>query len=214
MARRRPKLAKKKTKSKSYSLDFSGVEKERRQRAKRIKEGDYILKITKVERKKNKKGDAYYFSWTMQVVEDAKGGKKYAGVPFWYTTSLKPDALFNLRNLVFAATDGKKNLAGKKAVKFNPQEFVGAKLAGTVEDDEYEGKIKSVVADVFPLSELVEEEDEDEEDEESEDDDDSDDDDDDDEDDEEDDDEDDEDDDEEDDDEDEDDLDDVDDDDL
>jgi hypothetical protein len=142
-------------------VDFTGVEKEIGKKAgKRIPEGDYVLKIGKVERKKNKAGDAYYFSWRLQVVTDARGKTKHAGTPFYYTTSLKPEALFNLRNMIFACTNGKKNVAGK-AVNFDPSEYFGTKIGATIEDDEYDGKIRSQVSDVMPLKDLEVEEDED-----------------------------------------------------
>lgn len=147
---------------KKYSVDMSGVEKERRKRGgKRIPEADYIFKIMDCERKKNKAGDAYYFSWKLQLVTDATGGKKYAGQPFWYMTSLKPDALFNLRNLILAATG--KNVAGKK-LDFDPTSLFGKKIGGTVEDEEYDKKIRSRVVDVMPVSELSADDDDDEDD--------------------------------------------------
>lgn len=146
-------------KSKKYSIDFGDVEGEvGGRRTRRIPEGDYIAKITGVERKKNKAGDAYYFSWKVQVVESASGDTKHKGAPLYYTTSLKHEALWNLRNLIYASTDGKKNVAGK-SVDFDPTSLVGKKIGITVEDDEYEGKIRSQIADVVPPSQLQGDED-------------------------------------------------------
>ena len=159
----------KKGSKKAMRINFGGVDKEIRKRAKKIPEGDYLFKITKGEVKKNKSGDGKHILFSVQVVEDGRGNTKYAGVPNWYRCSLKPDALFNLRNMIFAASDGKKNVAGK-AIDFDPTSLVGKRIAGTVEDSEYEGRTKSELVTVFPPSELVEEEEEDEDDDEEEDD--------------------------------------------
>lgn len=168
----RHKLAKREQKTKgkkAYKVDFGGVEGEpgRRKRP-RIKEGDYLCKIVSVERKKNKAGDAYYFSWKFQVIEDSRGNKKAAGTPLYYNTSLKPAALFNLRNLIFAASDGKTNVTGK-ALNFDPNKLVGKKIGVVVEDDEYEGKMRSSAEDIMPVSAMVSEEDSDDEEDDSED---------------------------------------------
>ena len=158
---------------KTYKIDATGVEKERRKRGKRIPEGDYLCKITKHIRKKKEGGSSYYFSWTFQIIRNAAGGLKQAGVPLYYITSLKPEALFNLRNLILAASDGKRNIAGK-TINFDPTTLYGKEIGVTVEDEEYEGKMRSRAVDVMPPSEIEEdEEDEEDEDEDEEDDDDS-----------------------------------------
>jgi hypothetical protein len=140
-------------------IDFSGVPKEIRRGggARHIPEGDYALKILKVEKrwKDNDKSNKPYFSWIMQVSDGpAKGTNLY------YVTSLKTDALFNLRNLIHAVTG--KNVAGR-AVNWDPESVIGKKVAGTVQDDEYEGKIRSRLVDVYPIAELEEENGDDEE---------------------------------------------------
>lgn len=144
------------SKSKSMRIDFSDVPKERRQRFRHIEEGEYLAKIVshKKKWKDNDKSNAPYIAWTIQITDG-----KYKGTPFIENTSLKKDALFNLRNLIFAATDGKKNVAGK-AVQFNPDSLVGVKIGIIVEDEEWDNKMRSKIADVRPLSEM---EDEDEE---------------------------------------------------
>lgn len=156
----------KKQKTKAIRVDATGVEKAVRQRGKRIPEADYLFKIVDCEKRKKEGGTTSYLSWKVQIIEDSRGKKKHAGVPFWYITSLKPEALFNLRNFIFAATDGKTNIAGK-VVSIDPTKYFGKKIGGTVEDEEYEKKIRSKLVDVFPPSQLEAEE-EDESDEEAE----------------------------------------------
>jgi len=159
------------TGGKKYRLDFTGVDKTIRQRAKRIPEGDYLCKIVSAEERTSEKSNAKYLSWKFQVVSDSRGNTKHAGTPLWYITSLKYEALFNIRNLIYAATDGSKNVAG--AVRsIQPDLYYGKQIGVSVEDDEYEGRVRSKAADVFPPSQLdaadddEEEEDAEEEDEE------------------------------------------------
>jgi hypothetical protein len=162
-------------KGKTERIDFGGVEGEPgRRRRVRIPEGDYLCKILKHEKKRKEGGSSYYFNWHLQVVEDAQGKEKHKGTPLYYITSLKPEALFNLRNFIFAASDGKKNVTGK-TVNFDPKTLYGKQVGVTVEDDEYEGKMRSRAVDVMPpnmieaADEEDEEEDEDEDEEEEED---------------------------------------------
>jgi hypothetical protein len=146
-------------------LDFSGVPKERRQRFRRIPEGEYKAKLMSVKKKwkDNDKSNAPYFAWTLQITEG-----KYKGTPFIENTSTATNALFNLRNLIFAATDGKKNVAGRNSVDFNPDALLGKIVGIVVEDEEWDNKMRSTIGSIIPLSELGEE-DEDEESEEDED---------------------------------------------
>jgi hypothetical protein len=160
--------------AKKMRIDFGGVDKEIRRggRAVRIPEGDYILKIVEAEEATGERSGAKYLRWTFQVAEGEHKGKRLR-----MNTSLKPDALWNLRNLIHAALG--KNVAGK-AVNFDPETLYGKIVGGAVEDNEFNDRITSQVASVFPRDEAnpveadedEEEEDEDEEEEEEEDDDD------------------------------------------
>jgi Protein of unknown function (DUF669) len=150
--------------AKKIKIDFSGVDHEIRSggRAAHVPEGDYLAKPVNAELRKSEKSGSRYISWRFQVVEP----KKYKGKTLYDRTSLKPDALWNLRNLVHAALG--KNIAGK-VVNFDPEVVYGKPLMITVEDDEYEGKIRSQIVDYQPKAKY--EEGDDDEDEEGEDDD-------------------------------------------
>jgi hypothetical protein len=163
----RPRRRRASSKSTIERIDFRGVPKEIRKRGARIPEGDYLVKIVDVERKKGDKSGLPYYNWKFQVVEDAQGKTKHAGVPLYYVTSLKPEALFNLRNLIHAATEGKRNPAGRVS-NFDRKSLIGKQIGVTVEDDEFDGKIRSRAVDVMPKSQLEAEEEEEEEDEEEE----------------------------------------------
>jgi Protein of unknown function (DUF669) len=158
--------------AKKIRIDFGGVEKEIRRGGGRVRvpEGDYILKIVDASEETGERSGAKYLRWTFQVHEGTHKGKKLR-----MNTSLKPDALWNLRNLIHAALGN--NVAGK-AVNFDPEKLYGKIVGGAVEDNEFNDRITSQVASVFPKDEAnpVEddeeaEEDEDEEEEEEDDDD-------------------------------------------
>jgi len=148
-------------------IDMSGVSEEIKgpRRSKHVPEGDYLLKIMEGEWRDGEKAD--YINWRYQIVEGV-GGKKHKGATLYDMTSLSPKALWNLRNLIFAAKG--KNMAGK-AFNFDPESLVGLVVGATVEDDEYDGNIRSRPVDYFPKEkfEASDEEESDEEDDEDDD---------------------------------------------
>jgi len=127
---------------KKIRIDFSGVEKEIRSgsRAARVPEGDYLVKPMSAEVRKSENTGGRYFNWRFQIVQPTK----YKGKTLYDRTSLKPGALWNLRNLIFAATG--KNIAGK-VLNFDPEQVYGKVLMVTVEDDEYNNQVRSQIVD-------------------------------------------------------------------
>jgi hypothetical protein len=145
--------------ARKIKIDFSGVDQEIRSggRAAHVPEGDYLAKPVNAELRKSEKSGSKYISWRFQVVEP----KKFKGKTLYDRTSLKPDALWNLRNLIHAALG--KNIAGK-VVNFDPEQIYGKVVMITAEDDEYEGKVRSSIVDYQPKDKYEEgDEDEDEE---------------------------------------------------
>lgn len=127
------------------SVDFSNVE-DRREggSAAHVPEGDYLLKVVGCELKDNKDKTSKYLSWRCQITEPSK--YRSAG-SVWHTTSLKPEALWNLRNFM---EDLGLNVP-KKAVDIPIAAIVKKQLVfgATLADDEYNGKIKSKIAATF-----------------------------------------------------------------
>jgi hypothetical protein len=141
-------------------VDFGDVDPEIRsgKRSKRVPEGDYLLKIMEGSWEEGEKAD--YIRWRFQITTGKhKGGTLYAN------TSLSKKALWNLRNLIFAAKG--RNVAGK-AVNFDPESLHGDIVGAAVEDNEWDGKINSVPVNFFPKDNF-EAQDEDEDDEDSDD---------------------------------------------
>lgn len=139
-------------------IDFGGVEQEIRKgggRAAHVPPGAYRVKVVTSE-VRHKGGDetaSKYIQWSLQIVNGPhKGGK------LRFITSLKPDALWNLRNFIHACIG--KNVAGK-ALNFEPSSLYGKQLGVMVEDNEYEDKegkkrVGSQVADTMTLADLAE----------------------------------------------------------
>ena len=144
-------------------IDFSGVPEEIRKgggKAKHIPEGDYLAKIVEGEVRDNKAGTSRYISWKFQITRG-----EHKGVTCYGSTSLKPEALWSLRNLIHAATG--KNVAGK-AMNLDIEKLYGKEVGITVEDNEYtkDGttKVTSQVSTCFPPDEFEADDEEDTED--------------------------------------------------
>jgi hypothetical protein len=140
--------------ARAMQIDFSKVPEgggnfnKKRQRA-----GDYKAHIAKVEDAKSKAAGDPMWLFTITV-----GSGKYP-----YYCQFKENTLWKIRNLIQSA--GLK--VPKKRVNVNPTILVGKDIGVTLEDAEYDGKLQSEIASVFPLSELenAEAPDEDDEDE-------------------------------------------------
>lgn len=134
---------------KTRNLNFTDVKDKGSFSPKRVKAGDYRMKIVNVEEGKSRK-DNLQWVFTLELAEN-----KRATYPYY--CALDGDALFKLRNLMLAA--GLK--APKKRLAVDPNKLIGKEIGASLEDDEFEGRLKSKVEAVFPVSELNEAEDED-----------------------------------------------------
>ena len=139
-----------KTKASKKALDFSGVKDGSIFSTAHLEEGDYSAKIIQVEDRESKDGE------DMWVFAIQLNDRKSAVYPFY--CKLVENQLWKLRNLLIAA--GKS--VPKKRVAVDPNSIVGKAIGVTLEDDEYEGRLKSSIAAVFPASELADDEDPDE----------------------------------------------------
>jgi hypothetical protein len=142
-------------KAKKHALDFTNV-KERGEFSKlHMPEGDYAAKITKVVEDTVQKQDSQnhgepQWTFTMQLAENARA-------TYPYRCTLVENQLWKVRNLLLAA--GKT--VPKKRVNVDPNNLVGLSVGVTLADDEYEGRMRSDIDAVFPVSELADEGDED-----------------------------------------------------
>jgi hypothetical protein len=129
--------------AKAKTLDFSDVkESGGRFNTKRQPAGDYKALVMSVEDSPTKETNEPQWLFIIKV-----GSGMYP-----YRTKLVANQLWKVRNLFVAAGLP----APKKKETVDPNKVVGKPIAVTLEDDEYDGKMKSQIASVFPPSELGE----------------------------------------------------------
>lgn len=131
-----------KTAVRARTLDFSNVKESSGINPKHLEEGEYLAKVTEVRDDPAKDGEAMW-NFIIQL-EDHKTAT-YA-----YYVKLVENQLWKLRNLFLAAGID----IPKKAAKIDPNRVVGKVVCVVLEDDEYEGKMKSVIAAVMPKEEF------------------------------------------------------------
>lgn len=138
-------MAKTKAKSSKSTLkvDFTGVEAGKGSR--RYKPGDYGVKVIKAEVSKKDDDKKPYVIFTMKFLDG-----KYKGKEIRHYCYLTAAALWKLRNTLEAM--GMK--VPSKPVNVDLKKTINKKLGISVEDDEYEGKIRSKIVDEFLFSEL------------------------------------------------------------
>lgn len=129
-------------------IDFSNVKESSGINPTHVEAGDYLAKVVKVL-DAPAKDETPMWCYILELKE-----RKSATYPYY--CKLQENQLWKLRNLLVAA--GKT--VPKKAVMVNAESVLGSVVGITLEDDEYEGKQKSVIAAIFPPSELEDEEDE------------------------------------------------------
>lgn len=120
---------------KSVTVDFKGVEG-------RIKvaDGDYELEVDEITQEEGDK--APYFKWKFKIT-----GPESTGALLYHNTSLAPQALWNLRNLLEALTIEVPN----GPLDIDLTELVGLPVGGSVVNEKYEGRDSPKLVDFFPL---------------------------------------------------------------
>lgn len=126
--------------AKSVNLDFTKVKDGGNFSKRHQTPGDYEGKITKVDDAKAKGDGTPMWLFTIEV-----NGASY---PLY--CKHQENQLWKIRNLCIAAGIN----VPKKKVQVDPNRLVGRKIGVTLEDEEYEGKMQSVVQATFPRSEL------------------------------------------------------------
>ena len=124
------------------TLDFSNVKESSGINPKHLEEGEYLAKVIEVRDDPAKDGEAMW-NFIIQP-EDHKTAT------FPYYVKLVENQLWKLRNLFVAAGVD----IPKKAVKIDPNKVVGKTVCIVLEDDEYDGKTKSVISAVMPKEEF------------------------------------------------------------
>jgi hypothetical protein len=126
------------------NVDLSGVKEGGTFRPKRKPEADYKAKVVKADDHTSKKNaDVPGWVLTIQVDGDARSSYPY------YLSSAE-NQLWKIRQVCIAC--GLK--VGSARVRFDPNKLVNKALGIALIDDEFEGKVKSTIDDVFPVSEV------------------------------------------------------------
>lgn len=128
--------------AKAAQLNFTNVKEGGNFSKRHQPSGDYLGKVTKVADAKSKSDGTTMWLYTIEV-----NGASY---PFY--CKHQENQLWKIRNIFIAAG---VNIP-KKMVKVDPNKIVGKSIGVTLEDEEYEGKMQSVVQATFPTSELDE----------------------------------------------------------
>lgn len=149
MARRQGKSAGKSKASKSkVTVDLSNVE-----TVSKVPDGDYAVKVKGVTLETSEEKGTQYLRFALTITEG-----KHAGKSLRHQNSLQPNALFALRNtleaLNYPIPDG--------AFDLDLPAMEGLEMAVAVENEEYNGKDRSQVVEVFSMEDLESDEDEDE----------------------------------------------------
>lgn len=134
-----------KAKAGVIKVDFTGVES-----SGKVEEGRQLLTVDGTPEVKTSEGSGNdYINWKFK----ATGGSVY------HTTSLQPQALWNLRNVLEAL--GLE--VSESAMDLDLSEMDGLTCGGEIEHEVYQGKKKPRLIDLFPEDELDEAEEEEEE---------------------------------------------------
>ena len=131
-----------KTAVRARTLDFSNVKESSGINPKHLEEGEYLAKVLEVRDDPAKDGEAM---WNFII-----GLEDHKTATYTYYVKLVENQLWKLRNLFLAA--GVE--IPKKAVKIDPNKVVGKVICVVLEDDEYEGKMKSVISAVMAKEEF------------------------------------------------------------
>lgn len=119
------------------TLDFSNVREGSSFSPRRLPEGSYLADIAKVEHKESKAGNPMLV-YTIIPVE-------HPTAVYPYYLLLDEKQLWKFRALLLAA--GKD--VPKRKVTVDPESIVGRQIMIDLEDDEWEGREKSVIVGVF-----------------------------------------------------------------
>jgi hypothetical protein len=137
----KPNNTKSSTQSKSKNkvkVDFTDV-----QGSVLIPEGDYRARVGEITVEESDNGK--YLKWVFRTIDD---DKKLNDKPVYYNTSLLPQALWNLRNVL--ETLGVDVPDGP--LEIDLEELIDLECIISVVWEKYEGKNKAKIADIQPLS--------------------------------------------------------------
>lgn len=122
-------------------VDFTGVS----SGFEKIEPGTYLARVSKIEQRMSQ-AQKPYLNWEFTIV-----GGEYDGRKAWYMTSLSPNALWKLKEvLINAFGKDKEDLAGN--FEFDETDYIGEEVALVIGEEEYNGEMRDRVLDVKDAS--------------------------------------------------------------
>lgn len=127
-------------KATARTLDFTNVKDRGEFQPLHRPEGDYRGLVTKVSETETKEGKP---QWVYTI--------KIGSGTYPYRCQFEPNVLWKIRNIFVAAGFS----VGKSKLKLDPTRPVGKEVGVSLQDHEYDDKLSSEIASVFPTSELT-----------------------------------------------------------
>lgn len=137
-------VAAKSTGATKKAIDFTNVRDKGEFNPRHKPAGDYRMKVVKVQ-DHVAKGKKVADQWCFTIVLTTDQRSSYP-----YYASWDPEQAWKIRNLCIAAGIQ----VPKKRILVDPNKIVGKEIGASLDDEEYEGRMKSVISQVFPVSEL------------------------------------------------------------
>lgn len=125
-------------------MNFTNVKDSGQFSPRHVPEGDYVMKVVKVDDHTSKEGNEQWL-FTIQ-----RKGDQRANYPYYCGCDEKQ--AWKIRKLFIAAGIQ----VPKKLVLVDPNKLVGKEIGAFLEDDEYEGRMRSRIADTFPVADVSE----------------------------------------------------------
>lgn len=128
-------------------INFKNVKDQGQFNPRHVESGDYVMKVVKVDDHKTNEGKE------MWLFTCSRKGDARATYPYYVSTEEKQ--AWKIRKLFIACGIQ----VPKKLVLVDPNKVVGKEFGAFLEDDEYEGRMKSVIQDTFPKEDVAEDDD-------------------------------------------------------
>lgn len=118
-------------------VDFTGVS----SGFEKIEPGTYLARVGKIEQRMSQ-ANKPYLNWEFTIT-----GGQYDGRKAWYMTSLSPNALWKLKDvLINAFGKDREDLAGD--FDLDTEELIGEEVALIIGEEMYNGEMRDRVLDV------------------------------------------------------------------
>lgn len=132
-------------------LDFTNVRERGDYNPVHVEPGEYLMTVASVTAQDSKAGNKMWI-FGFKHAAAVKGVASASQATYPYYCVLDPKSLWKVRGLALATGYN----VPKSKFSLDPNRLIGRQIGVIVDDDEYEGKIRSKVVQVMPASELDE----------------------------------------------------------